>query len=72
MDDIEPSSTPSFVGKLADPSWRSARARKAAQDRTSIDHHIQQVVDNAPDLSPDQLARLRRVVEARHEDKEGA
>lgn len=46
------------TGKLADPAFRRERAAKAARTRTSIDHHIEKVVDAAPDLTASQRDKL--------------
>ncbi|HZX05680.1 hypothetical protein [Kribbella sp.] len=51
------------TGKLADPEFRQARALKAARARTSVEHHIEKLVEAAPALTPsqrDQLAALLR------------
>jgi hypothetical protein len=53
---------PSYTGKLADPSFRRERARKAAAARLSIDHHIDKVVEAGPTLTTEQLDRLRQAV----------
>lgn len=50
--------TYSEVGKNADPVFRSARARRAALARTSLDQHIAKVVAAAPELTAEQIARL--------------
>ena len=52
----------SFPGKLADPAFRRERARRAATTRTSLDHHIQKVVDAAPTLTAEQIERLRALL----------
>ena len=50
-----------MTSKLEDPAWRSARARKAAATRTSLEHHIAKVVDRAPELTSEQIDRLREI-----------
>lgn len=45
-------------GRLADPEFRRARARKAAAARHSLDTYVKAVVDRAPELTPQQRARL--------------
>lgn len=52
----------SFNGKLADPEWRKARAIKASRAAHSLDTHVRRVVERAPDLSPEQLDRLRAIL----------
>jgi hypothetical protein len=52
----------SLTGKLADPAFRTERARRAAATRTSLDHHIQKVVDAAPTLTAEQIERLRALL----------
>jgi hypothetical protein len=47
-----------FAGKLADPEFRKQRATNAANKRTTLAHHVQKVVDNAPQLSAEQRDRL--------------
>jgi hypothetical protein len=47
-----------FAGKLADPEFRKQRATDAANKRTTLAHHVQKVVDNAPQLSAEQRARI--------------
>lgn len=47
-----------YSGKLADPSFRSERARAAALTRTTLDHHIQRLVDAAPQMTEEQRARI--------------
>lgn len=51
-------------GKLADPEFRRERARKAAKARTSLDHHVQAVIDRAPALTAEQIERLRALLPA--------
>ena len=50
------------MSKLADPEWRRWRARKAAQARTTIDHHIDAIVAAAPELTPEQKDRLATIL----------
>lgn len=54
--------TTTYAGKLADPEFRSQRASKAAKARTSIDYHIQRIVDSAPKLTPAQAERLASIL----------
>jgi hypothetical protein len=49
-------------GKLADPTFRKNRARKAARARTTVDHHIQALVDAAPPLTSEQRDKLAAVL----------
>jgi hypothetical protein len=42
----------------ADPAYRRARAKKAAQRRHSLDTYIKSIVERAPELTPEQLSRL--------------
>ena len=41
------------------PQVRSARARRAALARTTLDAHVQKIVESGPTLTPEQLDRLR-------------
>ena len=45
-------------GKLADPDFRRRRAEHAARARTTVDHYIDKLVDEAPQLSAEQRDRL--------------
>jgi hypothetical protein len=45
-------------GKLADPTFRVERARKAAQASHTLDAYIKAIVNRAPELTPAQRARL--------------
>lgn len=51
------------ASKTLTPEQRTERARKAGQAsarvRLSLEHHVKAVVDRAPELTPDQLAKLR-------------
>lgn len=47
--------------KLDDPTWRKARAKKAATARTSIDYHVAKVVEAWPTLSDETVAKLRQL-----------
>jgi hypothetical protein len=47
------------AGKLADPEWRRARAQRARAAQTTVDYHIQRLLDAAPPLTAEQIARLR-------------
>lgn len=49
------------TSKLSDPVWRTERARKAAAARHSLDTYVKHVVDRAPELSPEQRARLAAI-----------
>ena len=42
----------------ADPAYRHARAKKAAERRHSLDTYIKSIVDRAPELTPEQRDRL--------------
>ena len=42
----------------ADPAYRRARAKKAAERRHSLDTYIKSIVDRAPELTPEQIDRL--------------
>lgn len=50
--------TPALTGTTKDADFRRRRARHAAAVRNSLDNHIKQVVDAAPQLTPDQRDRL--------------
>lgn len=47
-----------------DPTVAHERAVRAARARTSLDHHVEKVVENAGELNSDQLARLRALLPA--------
>lgn len=70
-------------GKLADPEWRKARARKAGQARTSPEYHlarIREIVERTrakqglPPVVADELtlARIAELVRAASLQKEAA
>jgi hypothetical protein len=42
----------------ADPAYRRARAKKAAQRRHSLDIYIKSIVERAPELTPAQRDKL--------------
>lgn len=63
---------PASTGKLQDPRWRAERARKAAQARTSLDHHIAKVVENAPALTAEQIDQLRHLLPPAPHRQQGA
>lgn len=48
-----------YNGKLADPEWRRERARKAGLVAHNLDRYVERVVARAPELTPEQLDRLR-------------
>jgi len=52
-----------YRGKQADPEFRRARARKAALARHSTDALIDSIVAKAPELTPEQVAKLRPLVD---------
>lgn len=47
-----------------DPDVAHHRAVKAARTRTSLDHYVAKVVENAPALNAEQLDRLRQLLPA--------
>ncbi|MEU2171186.1 hypothetical protein ACH47V_29580 [Micromonospora chersina] len=49
------------ASKTLTPEQRRDRARKAGRAAHSLDAHIKAVVDRAPELNPEQVARLRAV-----------
>jgi len=49
---------PAITGSLNDPDFRHRRAQHAALSRTSVDHHIEKLVDAAPKLTDEQKSRL--------------
>ena len=49
-------------GKLADPEFRKRRATNAANTRTTLAHHVQQVIDRAPALPDDVVEELRQLL----------
>lgn len=52
------------TGKIADPAWRSERARKAARAQHSVDGHIRAIETASGRLTPEQEDRVRRIVES--------
>jgi len=44
------------------PAWRKERARKGAAARHSLDTYINTLVRRAPELTPDQIAKLRPIL----------
>jgi hypothetical protein len=50
----------------ADPAYRRARAKKAAQRRHSLDTYIRSIVDRAPELTAEQRDRLAAILRSRH------
>jgi hypothetical protein len=46
----------------ADPAYRRARAKKAAQRRHSLDTYIKSIVDRAPELTAEQRDRLAAIL----------
>lgn len=72
-----------YVGKLADPDWRTARARKAGQARTSPEYHMSRIreivtttraAQGLPPVVVDELtlARVAELVQAASKRKEVA
>jgi len=49
---------PTITGSITDPDFRRRRAAHAARARTTVDHHIDKLIDEAPPLSAEQRARL--------------
>lgn len=41
------------------PEWRQERARKGAAARHSLETYVSAVVKRAPELTPEQVAKLR-------------
>lgn len=54
------------TSKLSDPAWRVERARKAAAARHSLDTYVKTIVDRAPELTPEQRARLAVLLAPAH------
>lgn len=54
----------SFNGKLADPEWRAARARKAAEARSSeeLSASVRRVIKHADRLTEEQRKALAAAV----------
>ncbi|MGW3022466.1 hypothetical protein [Streptomyces sp. NPDC001221] len=46
----------------ASPEVRRERAQKARAAQLSIDHYVQKIVDRAPELTPEQMDRLRSLL----------
>jgi hypothetical protein len=53
-------STPS--AKLAAPAWRQEWAPKAGRARTTLDHRIAKLVEQAAALTDEQVEALRRLL----------
>jgi hypothetical protein len=49
---------PALTGSITDPDFRRRRAAHAARARTTVDHYIDKLVDEAPPLTPQQRDRL--------------
>ncbi|TWG13471.1 hypothetical protein FHX75_13515 [Micromonospora palomenae] len=49
------------ASKTLTPEQRRERARKAGRAAHSIDAHVRAVVDRAPELTADQVAKLRAI-----------
>jgi hypothetical protein len=60
------------TGRLADPEFRRERASKAGRARTSVDYHIQKLIESAPTPTPEQAERLRAWLPPVAEDGGGA
>jgi hypothetical protein len=50
------------ASKTLTPEQRTERASKAARARNSLDCYVKQVVDRAPELTPEQVAKLRTIL----------
>ena len=50
--------TPTITGSITDPDFRRRRAEHAARSRTTVDHYIDKLVDEAPPLTAEQRDRL--------------
>ena len=50
--------TPTVTGSISDPDFRRRRAEHAARARTTVEHYIDKLVDEAPPLTAEQRARL--------------
>jgi len=55
---------PALTGSIADPEFRRRRAVHAAKARTSVDHHVKQIVDRAPELTDQQRSQLAVILRA--------
>lgn len=44
------------------PEWRRERARKGAAARHSLDTYVNAIVKRAPELTPEQVAKLRPIL----------
>jgi hypothetical protein len=55
-----------------DPVVAHERAKKAAYARTTVDHHIDKLVDAAPPLTPEQRDRLATILGGASRDLDGA
>lgn len=52
---------PQYAGKLADPDFRTERARRAARSKATRDA-IGNFVSRIPDLTPEQIETVRRAL----------
>ena len=51
-----------LTGAASNPDYRKRRAKKAAQARHSLSTYVKQVVDRAPELTPEQRDRLAAIL----------
>jgi hypothetical protein len=61
-----------YAGKLADPGFRSARARKAGKAAHSLDHYVRHIVDRAGELTGEQVDQLRALLPAAPDAQDAA
>jgi len=53
---------PEYVGKLADPEFRTQRARRAGKASQTAAAHITRFLAKLPELTPEQIETIRRAL----------
>ncbi|MFD8392536.1 hypothetical protein ACFV2N_25905 [Streptomyces sp. NPDC059680] len=48
--------------KPLDPEFTRERARKARAAQLSVEHYVQKIVDRAPELTDEQMEKLRALL----------
>ena len=54
--------TATITGSIGDPDFRRRRAEHAARARTTVEHYIDKLVDEAPPLTDDQRHKLAQLL----------
>ena len=63
---------PTITGSITDPDFRRRRAEHAARARTTVDHYIDKLVDEAPPLTVAQRHRLAALLRTTPSPKDAA